>query len=67
MLAKNPTPAPSMTVAYPRGHVVRLIVGLRCPACQGPLRAADVEADAGNVRLICGGCHRDVFRIEASL
>lgn len=44
---------------------VRLVAGLRCPCCERELRAQDVEPlDHGDVRIVCLGCHRDLFAIE---
>lgn len=63
MLMKSPTttPEPVMTYARTGRHAVRLATDTRCPHCTRRLRASDVEADFGEVRLICGGCHRDVL------
>jgi hypothetical protein len=42
---------------------IRLAAGTKCPHCGRRLHATDVEADFGDVRLVCVGCHGDVLII----
>jgi hypothetical protein len=52
-----------ISTTYSVAHVVRL-AAIQCPHCRRTLRAHDVSVD-DMVRLICGGCHRDLLAIEA--
>jgi hypothetical protein len=40
------------------------MAGIACPHCRRTLRAHDVEPIDGALRLICGGCHRDLLVVE---
>ena len=66
MKSPTTTPEPEMTYARTGRHAVRLATDTRCPHCTRRLRASDVEADFGEVRLICGGCHRDALVIGSA-
>jgi hypothetical protein len=46
-------------------RIIRLVDGLRCPRCQAEIRNDPEETDDG-WRIICHGCHRDLFVIEES-
>ena len=61
----NPTSQPTMTRAFNGACETQLATNLRCPHCMRLLRATDVDADFGDVRLVCQGCHRDVLTIRA--
>jgi hypothetical protein len=67
MLAKPPASLrPPMTFAFVGNYAVRLAANLKCPHCTKPLRACDVEANFGDVRIVCSGCFKDVLVIGAA-
>jgi hypothetical protein len=68
MLMKSPAPqaATAMTFAYAGNYEVRLAASIKCPHCGRKLHATDIEADFGDVKLICAGCHRDVLTIGSA-
>jgi hypothetical protein len=59
---------PHIWTAFHLGAAVRLVGGIPCPYCRRELRAQDVElledGDARIVRMVCPGCHRDMWKIE---
>jgi hypothetical protein len=44
---------------------VRLATGMNCPCCSQQIKASDIRADFGHVRLICAGCHHDILVVES--
>jgi hypothetical protein len=50
-----------------RNCIVHIADGVSCPACGRAIRTTDPEdTDNGNWRIVCGGCHRDLFIVEES-
>jgi hypothetical protein len=70
MLSKSPTATPNTTFAFSDGAMVRLAADFKCPHCGHGLHATDVDIDIDidnvDVRLICGGCHKDILTIETA-
>lgn len=56
----NATPA--MTYARTARYEIRLMP-VPCPFCGRMMQASDTDAGCGFVRLLCRGCHQDVFTV----
>ena len=54
------------SVAFVGRYKIWLAGGTTCPQCGRRLHASDVEVDFGDVRLICGACHRNVLTIGSA-
>jgi hypothetical protein len=54
------------SVAFIGKHRVWLAADTRCSHCDRALRATDVDANFGDVRLICAACHNDVLVIGSA-
>ena len=66
MLSKSPTATPNTTFAFSGDAMVRLAADFKCPHCGHGLHATDVDIDNVDVRLVCGGCHKDILTIETA-
>ena len=51
------------TSAYTSSRTIKT-TRLACVHCQREIRASDVEMIGSGLRLVCGGCHRDLIMIE---
>ena len=59
------TTSPQIWSSFHLGAAVRLVAGVHCPNCATETRACDVELlENGDVRIVCGECHRDLLTIE---
>jgi hypothetical protein len=55
-----------LQAAVLRNRIVRIADGVSCPACGTVIRVVDTEETNDGVRIICHGCHRDLFIVEES-
>jgi hypothetical protein len=67
MLMKSDKPPPTLKLyARGEGFEARMAEGVPCPCCGRDLRPSDtvVDAETASTMIICGGCHRDIFRVD---